>query len=162
MFEKSSLFGGKPVSSGQGQVLFHTAPAQSTSPLPPEVLNEIRDAARRLRTLEERQISLRKTMQVNEQDGLSKYKKFISEMKALTDDIDLSKRDFRSLEEKMTLLVGELQQFAKKDDVIVLKKYINLWEPLQFVTKHEVAKLVDEAVEKAQRPEKNTQLSKAL
>ena len=35
---------------------------------------------------------------------------------------------------------------AKTEDVQVLDRYINLWEPANFVTRTEVEKIVDEAI----------------
>lgn len=150
MFEKSTFFGAKPApGEQQASGLFHAAAPVQLGAQPPEVLQQLRDVSRRLRTLEERALSLRKTIQIHEQDVLGKHKKVTMELKSLADDLVATRKDMKNIQEKLMLLVGELQQFARKDDVLVLKKYINLWEPIQFVTRNEVQRLVDAAVTKA-------------
>ena len=134
---------GAPQQSGGG--LFGGGQAQQAAPaLPPEVLTLIREGSRRIRVLEERLVRQRKTMQVNEQDFLTKYKKTTNTTKSLTQEIDDLKKDFKTMNEKITMLIAELQQFAKKDEVAVLQKYVNLWEPIQFVTRKELDRVLNE------------------
>ena len=45
-------------------------------------------------------------------------------------------------------LVKELQTAAKRDEVKVLEKYINLWNPVKFVTQNEVEQIVKEMLER--------------
>lgn len=130
-----------------GGLFQKSAPAAAPT-LPPEVLTQIRDESRRLRMLEERFVSLRKSLQVNQQDGLSKHKKSTIEIRNITKEIDALKKDFNSLQDKITLVVTEMQQLARKDDVITLQKYINLWEPIHFVTRNEVQRVVEEVLSK--------------
>lgn len=153
MFEKTHLFGR---STPQGQSSLLTEYAQENTGaaplnLPPEVLQPLRDGSRRIRVLEEQVLRLRKSLQLNEQDSLGKYKKGTHELKTLTEEIDGFKKEFKTLQDKITMLAAELQQFAKKDDVLVLKKYINLWEPVQFVTRNEVERIVADALTKAKK-----------
>jgi hypothetical protein len=136
---------GQPASGGLFQ---KSAPAASPA-LPPEVLTQLRDESRRLRMLEERFVSLRKSLQVNQQDGLSKHKKSTIEIRNITKEIDALKKDFNSLQDKITLVVTEMQQLARKDDVVTLQKYINLWEPIHFVTRNEVQRVVEEVLSKS-------------
>jgi len=45
----------------------------------------------------------------------------------------------------------EIKETAKLEDVKVLENYVNLWNPIQFVTRQEVEKLIKRAlVEKEQ------------
>ena len=43
--------------------------------------------------------------------------------------------------------VGELKSSARKEDVEVLKRYIEMWNPVNFVTEGNVEKLVDDRLE---------------
>ncbi|MBI4448282.1 hypothetical protein HY643_04840, partial [Candidatus Woesearchaeota archaeon] len=40
-----------------------------------------------------------------------------------------------------------LTSFAKKENVKVLEKYINLWNPLNFVTREEAKRIAKEVLE---------------
>ena len=42
---------------------------------------------------------------------------------------------------------NKIKDCAKTDDVKVLENYINLWDPIKFVTKDEVARIVEEALD---------------
>ena len=41
-----------------------------------------------------------------------------------------------------------MQGMAKKDDVQVMKKYLELWEPIHFVTQEQVEKIVQDMLER--------------
>ncbi len=110
--------------------------------------NQINDVSRRLRILEERYTNIRRKGQVVEQNMLSENKKVNTEIKTVNSDISDLKRGIAELKSKMMLIVKELQLCAKKEDVQVLEKYINLWEPINFVTSNEVEKIVKSMIEK--------------
>ncbi len=79
-------------------------------------------------------------MQVNEQNMLSMQKKLQTDMKAMTLDLSEVKQAMRLMKEQTELIIRELKQSAKKEEVAVLEKYIRLWEPLNFVTRAELEK----------------------
>ena len=43
----------------------------------------------------------------------------------------------------MKHLLKELELFARKEDVKFLEKYINLWNPMKFVTEQDVKNLLE-------------------
>ena len=51
----------------------------------------------------------------------------------------------------MGLIIKELQSVARKEEVKVLEKYINLWNPIKFVTSNEVEQIVNDALERKQK-----------
>ena len=57
----------------------------------------------------------------------------------------------QELREKLMMVIRELQTVARKDEVKVLEKYINLWNPLKFVTQNEVEQIINEILEKKQQ-----------
>ena len=87
-------------------------------------------------------------MQVVEQNVLRETKHGSDELKLVHTDVDEIKHVLRDMQEQMKLIIRDLQESAKKEDVVVLEKYINLWEPVSFVTQAEVEKIVDRALEK--------------
>ena len=73
--------------------------------------------------------------------------KGIGEIRAKGDEALFGGKTTDEMKQKFDLIGSELSDTAKRQDVIVLEKYINLWEPLNFVTRNEVEKLINSIVE---------------
>lgn len=104
---------------------------------------ELNSISRKMRINEERVVALRKKLQVIEHNMLAYQKKFLSEIKFINTEISDMKRDFDDLKQKLLGFGRELQESAKREDFQVLEKYINMWEPVNFVTRKEVEKIID-------------------
>ncbi len=107
------------------------------------------DVERRLRTLEERFSNLERRSQVTEENMLSSDKKLRADIKMINDELSEIKSQLADILDKIKAIVRELQGFAKLEDVDVIRKYLNLIEPLDFVTQNEVKRIVQEAVDEA-------------
>lgn len=107
-----------------------------------ESSSQVTMLSRQLRVLEERYDNLRKKTQVTDQNMLSNHKEVNIEIKALGEEIDEFKKEFEDLKSKLRLIVQELKMCAKTEDVRVLQKYIELWNPIEFATKKEVQDLI--------------------
>lgn len=103
-----------------------------------DVLLEMREVSRRLRVLEDRYSGLRKSMQVSEQNTISLSKKSVIDVKALNNENVELKKNIRNLGEELTQIIKELKLTAKKDDVKVIDRYVNLWQPMSYVTYEEM------------------------
>ena len=112
-----------------------------------QVLLRVNDAITRLRILEERFLNLREKSQLTEENMLKSNKKMFGEFKSINEDLALVKREVNDVKEKISLVIAEMRNYASKQDFRVLQKYIELWQPIQFVTREEVAKIVDDALE---------------
>jgi signal transduction protein with GAF and PtsI domain len=110
-----------------------------TSQDPYSVLNNINT---RLRILEGRYNLTRERMLVVNQNMIDHYKALQGEIKALNEDIKDIKESIESLKVNMRSIIKETQIFARKEDVKVLEKYINMWNPVNFVTQEEVVDLI--------------------
>lgn len=115
---------------------------------------DISNLSRRLRLLEESFTNLRRALQVTEQNILSKNKYFSTEIRTTMSDISDIKKELNEIKEKIIDLVKELQTSAKRDEVKVLEKYINLWNPVKFVTQNEVEQIVKEMLDNYQKLER--------
>ena len=102
---------------------------------------------RRIRMLEERSASITSRLQLSEQNMLASQRKAHGDIKSIFDELTEIKKGMNDLREKFLLLVRELQGTAKKEELDVLAKYISYWEPLNFVTRDEVEKIAQDAVE---------------
>ncbi|MEM4267689.1 MAG: hypothetical protein QXK37_02565 [Candidatus Woesearchaeota archaeon] len=116
-----------------------------------DLISQIKDASRRLRVIEERYASLRKNIQVNEQNMLAESKKFQAEIKAINSDITEIKRILLEMKEEMRMIVLEVKESVKKEELKILERYINLWEPVHFVTIQEIDKYVRSSIENIEK-----------
>lgn len=101
---------------------------------------------RRLRLVEETSTNIRRALQVTEQNMLSKNKTFSTDIRTITSDISDIKTEIAEIKERILELIKELKEAAKRDEVKVLEKYINFWNPVNFVTQNEVEGLVKEFI----------------
>lgn len=137
------MFGGaqKPASA-EGQ--------QSVSSISQQVSN----MTARLRVLEERYTNSRRKTQLIEENMLSNQKKFAEEMRLVHSEIDDFKHTIREVEERIIMVIKEIRMMAKKEDVDTMRKYLELWEPVNFVTQGQVERITKEIVEEMLEKEK--------
>ena len=138
--KKGGFFSSKPKETAQ----------QSASPM---VADELTELGRRIRIMEERFSNLRTKLQVMEHNMISHHKILSTEVKASNAEIHELKKENNELKEKFIAMIRDLQAFAQKEDVQVLEKYINLWQPLNFVTKNDVENIVNEVLDKRKEEE---------
>jgi uncharacterized protein (DUF342 family) len=120
-------------------------PKRPESPVAPqinELLSEVNTFAARIRSSEERINNLRRSYQLNEQNFVELNKKTNEELTAVNSEIFDLKRSISDIKTKMELIIKELMLTAKKEDVDVLTKYLDMWTPVNFVTQNEVKKIV--------------------
>jgi len=110
---------------------------------------------RRLMILEKSFTSIRGSLQVTEQNMLSKNKLFTTDIRTLTSDIGELKKEIAEIKEKILEVVKELKEAAKRDELKVLEKYINFWNPVKFVTQDEVEAIVKEILITEKEKKKN-------
>lgn len=116
----------------------HVAKHQDKESNMQAVNSSINNIATRLKILEERYSTLRKKTQLTEQDIIESEKNNIQEIRLLGENIIETKRAVKDLREKIVLLSDEVDNFANKTDFIVLKKYVDMWQPMDFVTRKEI------------------------
>ena len=113
--------------------------------------NLLSDLNARIRILEEKYNLFGERLMVINQNMLEEYKKITRQTKAQNEEIKELKKDIFHMKEIIKDLVGEMSKFAKKDSLRVLEKYINLWNPLNFVTVEEVEKMINKKGEKIEK-----------
>ena len=102
------------------------------------------DTDEKLRILESKYSLMRDRMLMINKNMIDQYKKINSEMKLINDDIKEIKMNLNNMKETNMHIIKELQGFARKENLKVLEKYINFWNPLNFTTEEEVIKLIEE------------------
>ncbi len=147
----ASITIGKP-NPGQGQQqkpggISFGAPKPQHNAADSSTAEDIAELTRRIRTMEERYTTLQSKTQLIEQNMLSYHKQAIGETKTTNTDVREIRREIEQIKDRVLTFVKELQLCAKKDEVKILERYLNLWEPVNFVTHNEVQDLIKEALE---------------
>jgi hypothetical protein len=109
-----------------------------------DVAAQVNNVSRSLKTLEDKYGILRNKAQVTEQNMISNDKKLISDVKLVNSEIMDLKTDINDIKEKLNILVKELKLTSTKEEVKVIQKYLSYWEPLNFVTRQELDKILGE------------------
>ena len=111
------------------------------------------DMNNRVRSLETKYSIFGERLLIVNQNMIEEYKKIMKEMKAI--DADLQKMKVELVETKSIIksMVTEMDLFAKKGQVKVLEKYLDLWSPMHFVTEEQVNQLVEQKLVPGKRKE---------
>ncbi|TKJ17569.1 hypothetical protein CEE44_03480 [Candidatus Woesearchaeota archaeon B3_Woes] len=109
--------------------------------------------SRRLQVMEEGLSNLRKKILVNEQNDLSRHKKILLEEKTTLEEIKDVKKEIDAIKITIKEVISELKNSARKSDVDVFKRYIDMWNPVNFVTENTVEKMIDEKLGKTNEVE---------
>ena len=110
------------------------------------IAEELNSINARLRMLEDRYTTLQRKSQVTEQNLIVSNRREDVELKALHSELMEIKKEFAEIKDRVKMFVNELRTTAKKEEVDVLKKYIALWEPVNFVTAHQAEQMINDAV----------------
>ena len=97
----------------------------------------------RLRMLEERYMQLRENVEMVNQNMIDEYKKLIKETKDVNIVLKELKTQINEINKAINHIVKETENFARKDNLKILEKYINMWNPLNFTTEEDVEKAVN-------------------
>lgn len=108
------------------------------------ISKNVNNIAASLRILEERYSTLRNKTQVSEQNIIDLEKDVTSDIRLLSDDsVDL-KRDIKDVKDKLRLISAEMKNLVKKHEFRVIDRYLDMWQPMNFVTKNELNRLIEE------------------
>lgn len=101
----------------------------------------ILEVVNRLRVIESKQSQFNEKLLLANQNMIESYKGFLNDIKNVRKEIEEINKELKNVKNVVKHLSEEAANFARKDDVKVLEKYINLWNPLNFVTRQELEKL---------------------
>ncbi len=116
----------------------HVAKHQNKEETLQPINTKVNDIATRLKILEERYMTLKKKSQLGEQNIVEAQKDHFEELQILNENLMETKHAIRDITEKVSLLSQEVSNFATKNDLTVLQRYVEFWEPMDFVTRKEV------------------------
>jgi hypothetical protein len=108
----------------------------------------VSNLTRRMRILEERIYSLQKKFSVTEKNMIDSNKSNLTETKLLDEEVSDIKTTLIDIKEKMSKVIEELENKADADEFLVFKKYLEIWRPINFVTKTDVDNMIKSALKK--------------
>jgi hypothetical protein len=106
----------------------------------------------RMRVLEERLFNLQKKFHVRDENMLDTNKTVGSDLKTLNRELGELKTQVSDLKEQVRIVADELSSKANESEFLVLKKYLELWRPLNFVTAADVQRLVEKSLKAQASP----------
>ncbi len=124
--------------------LFKHPDQKEPAPMPQELESTIN----RLRVLEERYTNIQTELRVTEENMIKRNKKLTTDVKTLTLDINELRKEIDEIKDRVLMAIKELQGMAKKEEVRVMQRYIEMWEPMNFVTRNEINEIIDEKLKK--------------
>jgi chromosome segregation ATPase len=117
--------------------------------LPPElealekkVSETVLDIAARVKLLEQKTDNLRGHLELIDSSLIEKHKSVISEIRDVEDGMRSLRADIDALKDVTERIATRMEALASKEEVKVLERYVELWQPLQFVTRAEVKTMV--------------------
>ncbi|HLC52241.1 MAG TPA: hypothetical protein VJI98_03285 [Candidatus Nanoarchaeia archaeon] len=101
--------------------------------------------------LESKVNNLLKEVDVLKNDSIKKTAGLKKEIRSINEDLMELKHQQEKALQKMDIIIKELKQTAGAEEVMTLKKYVDLWSPLNFVTQRDVERLVENHVDRIHR-----------
>lgn len=116
----------------------------ATRPEPTETTQQITNIGSRLKLLESRQNDLNRRIEVTDKNMLNRRRIVSDEIKVINSDILELKRQINQLTNKLDMVIEEIKKLAAKEDIETIRKYVDMWEPVNFATRNEVEKIIEE------------------
>jgi hypothetical protein len=107
-----------------------------------------------LRILEERYSLMRNKSQVTEESMIDLEKDLSKDLKMLNEDITDLKHELKDIIDKLRLIDAEMKNLTKKEDFKVVERYLDMWQPMEFVTRNELDRLIEEKKKEAETKKK--------
>ncbi len=121
---------------------------------PQEQYSEINEVGGRIRILENKYSLARERIFLVNQNMIDSHKKLMVDIDSINKDIKDIKNELYVIKDSIRSLVKEFDNFAKKEDLKVLEKYINMLNPFKFVTEEQVIQIIKKNVKNRGRKKK--------
>lgn len=104
------------------------------------------DLNTKIKDLDEKNSLLNEKVLLLGQSLLKQEERIMREMALLKDNLKEMRNDLDRLKEGINHIIHESENFARKDELRIMEKYMKIWEPLKFVKEDEVKKMISEAM----------------
>jgi|SRR3989344_373666 len=96
-----------------------------------------------LKGLESKVNNLIRETDVLKNDFIKRANQLSKDFKNVSNDFLELRHEQEKINQKMTLIINELKQTAGQDEVATLKRYIEYWNPLNFVTQKDLERAIE-------------------
>jgi len=117
---------------------------QETPAGPDPVIQGITDLSRRLRVVEERYTVLRRKGQLAEENFIRDMKELRESVAVVEQEATALRRLLVEIDDKLDRFLEQAKNAAPRQDILVLRKYLEMWDPLQYVTRDEARRLIQQ------------------
>jgi len=108
-----------------------------------DIYSPINELNTRIRILEGKYTVTRERMLLINQNMIDHYKILTTEIRSINEELREIKESLELIKETTRNMVKEMSFFARKEQMKVLEKYINMWNPLNFVTEEQVLEMLE-------------------
>jgi len=110
-----------------------------------------------IKGLESKVNNLLREIDVLKNDFIKRSNQLSKDFKTLSDDFLDTRHEQEKINQKLVLIISELKQTAGQEEVLTLKRYLEYWNPLNFVTQKDLERAVESKLEELKQkksPEK--------
>lgn len=118
---------------------------QEKSPMPPAEFSDPKIYVW-VKGLEGKVNNLLREVNVLKNDFIKKNNKLSQDLKTTSADFLEMKHEQEKVLQKMDLIIKELKQTAGIEEVMTIKKYLEFWNPLNFVTQRDLERAVENRI----------------
>jgi len=96
-----------------------------------------------LKALESKVNNMVREVDVIKNDLVKKQNQIKKDVKSVSDDVMEMKHTQEQFVQRVDIIIKELKQTAGIEEVMTLRKYIDLWNPMTFVTQRDLERAID-------------------
>ncbi|MBS3140323.1 hypothetical protein J4479_04940 [Candidatus Woesearchaeota archaeon] len=104
-----------------------------------------------VKSLESKVNNLLREVDVLKGDFIAKNNSIKRDLKAFNEDLIELKHQQDKVLQKIDLIIKELQKTAGAEEVASLQKYIDLWNPLNFITQRDAQRIIEDQLAGVQK-----------
>jgi hypothetical protein len=123
-------------------------PKEVSKPAADPLQHGVATLSRRLRVLEERYTILRRKGQLSDESLIRAEDELRKELQRLSSEVQELHRTLVDLDDKMDRFLEEAKQAAPREEVLILRKYVEMWDPLRYLTREEAERLLADNLKK--------------
>jgi len=101
--------------------------------------------------LETKVNNLLREFDILKNDFIGKNKDMRGQIKTLSDDLLDFRHEQEAMSQKLDMIISELKQTAGSEQVETLRKYVDFWNPMTFVTQADLNRAVETKFKEMQR-----------
>ena len=115
-----------------------------------------------MKALETKVNNLLREVDILKEDFMKKNANLKQQLKTTTQDLLDMKHQQAKTQQTVDLIIKELKQTAGKEQLDVIKRYMEFWNPLNFVTQRDIERIIETKMEEKRHSNQNRKKQKTL